>query len=124
MIKFLNRTKDDVLTLEADDTHIVKWHVEAAFAIHDDFKSHTGATMFLGAGTVMSASTKQKVNTKSSTEAESIGLNDYIAQNICTKIFMDAQGYDVKDTIIYQDNMSTIRLAEMGGQVLENGPDI
>ena len=114
MIKFLNGTKDDVLTLEADDTHIVKWHVDAAFAIHDDFRSHTGATMFLGAGAVMSASTKQKVNTKSSTEAELIGLDDYIAQIMWTKNFLDAQGYDVKDTIIYQDNMSTIRLAENG----------
>jgi hypothetical protein len=44
VIKFLNGTKNDVLTLEADDTHIVKWHVDAAFAVHDRFRSHTGAS--------------------------------------------------------------------------------
>ncbi|MCU0341022.1 MAG: Ty1/Copia family ribonuclease HI, partial [Spirosomaceae bacterium] len=114
LIKFLNGTKDDLLTLEADDTHIVKWHIDAAFAVHDDFRSHTGATLSLGSGAVMSASTKQKVNTRSSTEAELIGLDDYIAQVVWTKNFLEAQGYGVKDTVIYQDNMSTIKLAENG----------
>jgi hypothetical protein len=33
------------------------------FAIHKDMKSHTGATMTLGSGTICSISTKQKVNT-------------------------------------------------------------
>jgi hypothetical protein len=113
-IKFLNGTKDDVLTLEADDTHIVKWHVDAAFAVHDDFRSHTGATLTLGSGAILSASTKQKVKTRSSTEAELIGIDDYIEQVVWTKNFLEAQGYGVNDTVIYQDNMSTIKLAHNG----------
>jgi hypothetical protein len=114
LIKLLNGTKNDVLTLEADDTHIVKWHVDAAFAVHDDFRSHTGATLTLGSGAILSASTKQKVNTRSSTEAELNGIDDYIAQIVWTKNFLEAQGYGVNDTIIYQDNMSTIKLAHNG----------
>jgi hypothetical protein len=31
-----------------------------------------------------------------------------------TKHFLEAQGYDVKDTIVYQDNMSMLKLAENG----------
>jgi hypothetical protein len=77
MIRFLKCTKKDVLTLKADNSHVIKWHVDAAFAVHDDFKSHTGATMSLGSGAVTTGSTKQKVNTRSSTEAELIGLDDY-----------------------------------------------
>jgi hypothetical protein len=102
------------MTLKADDSHVVKWHVDAAFAVHDDFKSHTGATMTLGTGVVASGSTKQKVNTRSSTEAELIGLDDYIAKVMWTRFFLEAQGYEVRDNIIYQDNQSTIRLAESG----------
>jgi hypothetical protein len=100
--------KNDVLTLEADDTHIVKWDVDAAFAVHDDFRSHTGATLTLGSGAILSASTKQKVNTRSSTEAELNGIYDYIAQVVWTKNFLEAQGCGVNDTIIYQDNTPTI----------------
>jgi hypothetical protein len=62
LIKFWNGTRNDFLTLEADDTHIVKGHVDAAFAVHDDFRSHTGATLILGSGAILSASTKQKVS--------------------------------------------------------------
>jgi hypothetical protein len=114
MIQFLKGTEKEVLTLKADDSHVIKWHVDASFAVHEDFKSHTGATMTLGNGAVMTGSTKQKVNTRSSTEAELIGLDDYIAKVMWTRHFLDAQGYKVKDNIIYQDNKSTIQLAENG----------
>jgi hypothetical protein len=116
MIQFLKGTETDVLTLKADDSHVIKWHVDAAFAVHDDFKSHTGATMTLGKGAITTASTKQKVNSRSSTEAELIGLDDYIAKIMWTRHFLDSQGYDVTDNIIYQDNKSTIQLAENGSR--------
>ena len=48
----------------------------ATFAIHKDMKSHTGATMTLGSGTICSISMKQKVNTQSSTEAKLVGFDD------------------------------------------------
>jgi hypothetical protein len=59
--------------LEVDDLHIVKWWVDASLAVHPDMKSHTGAAMSMGKGSVYSSSTRQKLNTKSSTEAELVG---------------------------------------------------
>ena len=47
LLKFLNGTRDDVLTLSADDLGVIKWYVDAAFAVHPDFKSHTGKSAFL-----------------------------------------------------------------------------
>jgi hypothetical protein len=85
LIQFLKSTENDVTTLTADDSHVIKWYVDAAFAVHDDFKSHTGATMTLGDGVILGGSTKQKVNTRSSTEAELIGLDDYIAKVMWTR---------------------------------------
>ena len=55
-MKYLNGTRDLVLTLSADQLNILKWYVEAAFAVHADFKSHTGVTMTMGKGTMMSMS--------------------------------------------------------------------
>jgi hypothetical protein len=124
MIQFLKGTQNEALTLKADDSHVIKWTVDASFAVHEDFKSHTGATMTLGTGAVTTGPTKQKVNTRSSTEAELIGLDDYIAKVMRTRYFLDAQGYKVKDNIIYQDNKSTIQLAKMEDLVSGHDPDI
>jgi hypothetical protein len=50
VIKYLRGSIDKILTLEADATQIVKWWVDASFAVHHDMKSHTGGTMSLGKG--------------------------------------------------------------------------
>ena len=40
----------------------IKWYVDAVFAVHKDFKSHTGGATMLGSGSISSMSMKQKVN--------------------------------------------------------------
>jgi hypothetical protein len=59
MLKYLRGTPNLALTLEGDDTRIVKWWVDASFAVHKDMRSHTGGTLSLGKGSVYSASTRQ-----------------------------------------------------------------
>ena len=59
-------------------------------------------------------STKQKINTKSSTEAELVGCDDVIGQIIWTNYFLEWQGYECNNTILYQDNKSAILLAKNG----------
>ena len=89
LLKFLNGTRDDVLTLSADSLGTIKWYVDASFAVHPDFKSHTG-------GTVQSISRKQRLNTKSSTESELVGADDVSTMILWTKLFMEAQGYGMR----------------------------
>jgi len=48
MVQFLKQTKNDRLALRADGKRTLKWHVDAAFAVHPDYKSHTGAVMTMG----------------------------------------------------------------------------
>ena len=62
----------------------------------------------------MSKSSKQKLNTKSSTEAELVGASDYLPHAIWAKKFMEAQGYAMKESRFYQDNQSTIRFEKNG----------
>jgi hypothetical protein len=113
-MKYLRGTLHLPLILEADDMSIIKWSVDASFAVHPNMRSHTGGSMTLGKGTIYGTSTGQKINTKSSTEAELVGLNDVLPQVLWTRYFLEAQGYGVKESIVYQDNQSTILLAENG----------
>jgi hypothetical protein len=70
--------------------------------------------MTLGKGAVYSTSTKQKINTKSSTEAELVGVNDAMPLVMWTQNFLEGQGYDVQDNVVYQDNQSAILLENNG----------
>ena len=63
---------------------------------------------------MQSMSRKQKLNSRSSTEADLIGVDDAITQVLWTRLFMEAQGYPIKENIVYQDNKSSILLAKHG----------
>ena len=69
--------------------------------------------MSLGVGLVYSSSKKQKLNTKSSTEAELVGADDVLPQALWTRYFLEEQGYGVTTTL-YQDNQSAIKLESNG----------
>jgi hypothetical protein len=117
MMKYLNGTKKLRLILSAGNLHCIKWYVDARFAVHPVFKSHTGAAMHFedGAGAVQSISRKQKLNTRSSTESELVGADDISVMILWTKLFMEAQGYEIRKNILYQDNKSAI-LLEINGK--------
>jgi hypothetical protein len=63
-----------------------------------------------GTGAVISVSRKQKLNTRSSTEAELVGTDDMSVMILWTKLFMEAQCYEIEKNILYQDNKSAILL--------------
>jgi hypothetical protein len=77
-------------------------------------RSHTGVFITLGGGPISTGSKKQKLTTKSSTEAELVGLSDSISQGIWMRGFLEGQGYPVKPVKVFQDNLSTIALAKKG----------
>ena len=52
--------------------------------------------------------------TKSSTEAELGGVDDALILVLWCKLFIEAQGYEVKENIIYQDNKRVILLEKNG----------
>ena len=60
------------------------------------------------------SSTKQKLNTRSSTETEIVGADDFMPAICWTRYFMKAQGYDVQDNVLFQDNKSSILLEKNG----------
>ena len=70
--------------------------------------------MSLGAGVIAPGSHKQKLNTRSSTESELVAVDDYMASILWTNNFLRAQGVEVQNTILYQDNQSSILLDKNG----------
>ena len=94
-MKYLSGTRDLVLTLESDGTGTIQWWLDAAFAVHHDLKSHTGRMMTMGQGALYSASNKQKLNKKSSTESDLVGVDDLMPQILWIKSFLEAQGLKV-----------------------------
>ena len=84
-IRYLRGTKDLTLRLRADNLNIFKWWVDGAFTVHEGMKSHPGGGMSLRKGSAYSASRKQKINTKSSTEAELVAIDNMLPQALWTK---------------------------------------
>ena len=102
------------MRLGADSLFEMKTWVDTSYAVHPGMKSHTGGCISFGIGVLLAMSTKQKLNTKSSTEAEVVGASDYLPNCIWTRMFMEAQGYKMEESIYYQDNMSTMKLKNNG----------
>jgi len=114
VLKYLNATQHLGIVLEPTKGLHVLAYVDASFAVHEDFKSHTGGVITLGRGPIYVTSKKQKLNSKSSTESELIGISDVLPQVIWTRDFLLGQGYTIDAATLFQDNKSTIILANRG----------
>jgi hypothetical protein len=77
-------------------------------------RGHTGGGLTMGLGYPIVSSTKQKLNTRSSTESELVGVDDMMPSILWTRYFLKSQGYHVSDNIIFQDNKSTMLLERNG----------
>jgi histone deacetylase 1/2 len=114
VLKYLNATSKLGLTLRPDKELSINAYVDASYAVHDDMRSQTGMAISLGQGTTMSKSTTQKLNTKSSTEAELVALSDAAGHIIWTRDYLIGQGYNIGPVNVKQDNQSTMALVKRG----------
>ena len=96
--------------------NFLRTFVDAAHAVHMDMKSHTGGLVTMGTGVIHARSSKQKLNTKSSTESEFVSASDYITWPLWLKRVLQHQGYKLDFNIFYQDNESAIKLEKNGAQ--------
>ena len=68
----------------------------------------------MGQGALYSISNKQKMNTKSSTEAELVGVDDLMTQILWMQYLLEAKCLNVSDNVVYQNSQSTIKLENNG----------
>ena len=114
LARYVRGTKDLGIVLQADKHIAVYGYIDASYGIHADFKSHTGTVIGIGKGPVFAKSSAQKINTKSSCEAELVGLSDSTGYIIWVRNFLMEQGYEVAPATVYQDNTSAISLIKNG----------
>lgn len=114
VLKYLNSTVGLGIALHGDADTVLRCYVDASYGVHADAKSQTGMLVTLGGGPVMVKSTKQKIVTKSSTEAELVALSDSASVVIWARDFLVGIGEKVGPAVVYQDNQSTMALIEKG----------
>ena len=69
----------------------------------------------MGKGSIFTVSCKQKIKTRSSTEAELVAVNDCLRHLLWLRIFLLAQGIENAKAIdVLQDNQSALLLEQNG----------
>ena len=116
LIRYLRSTLDLGLVLRPGKMGIVvRLFVDASHGVHRDGKSHTGSCVVIGdVGAVHCRSAKQSIVSKSSMEAELVGLSDSANQGLHARNFLVRQGYRMAPVTVYQDNMSCMAIIARG----------
>ena len=78
LVGYLRKDNTRPLVLGADNDGLLIWYVDASFTVYPNMcgHRHSGGGLTHGRGFPILASTKQKLNTKSSTECELVGVDD------------------------------------------------
>ena len=113
-MQYLRDTTEMPLTICSDGTNIVKCSVNGSYTVHTEMHSQTDGTMLLGKGAMIITYIKQRMNTKRLIEWELFAADDQMPHILWMKYFLKWQGYNAKDTILYQDNNSAILLDKNG----------
>ena len=86
-------------------------YVDASYATQPDGRSRTGILIKIAGCAIGAWSVKQKIVTRSSTEAELVALTEALTNIIWLRRFYEHQGYrDLPPTKLWEDNTSCIKL--------------
>jgi hypothetical protein len=113
--RYLNKTKEFRLTYKPTSMELHYWS-DASYALHRDKRGHTGIMVTLGYNNapIYAKSGKQKLHTRSSTEAELVALDESVLHLLWLRQLLDFIGYPQQPAYVYQDNKSTIMVCETG----------
>ena len=79
-------------------------YIDKSHACHKNMRGQTGG---MGNGVLHAQSSKQSINSKSSTETELIGDSNYLPYTLWHIYFYESQGYKINYKFLLQDNKST-----------------
>ena len=118
ILSYLKSTIDMKLTHKCDNKgpkNLLFAFVDASYATHSDMKGHSGCLIFDECGNLLYASsTKQKLMSKSSTDAEIIAVHSSMNSiEELRDLFNELNG-EINPVCLYQDNLSAKFLMEHG----------
>jgi len=82
LMSFIKCTLNDKRIVGADCLRRMLTMVDSAHTVHKDMRGHSGGLITFGTGVVYTKSTKQKMNTRSSTETDHVGTSEHLLKNI------------------------------------------
>ncbi len=116
LLKYIRGTANRGIELSMEPEKLEAF-VDASHCVHnEDGKSQSGVIVTIGKGPIFVRSAKQRLVSKSSTEAELIAISDNLPQLLWIRSFMIEQRM-LSPSIpitIYEDNQSTIALIKRG----------
>ena len=124
VLSYLLFSRTNKMILRIGQHSILNAFVDASFGLYEDGKSVTGVAIMLGDATIYVKSGKQKIVTRSSTESELVGISDALSQVLWTREYLLAAGLQLGPAVVYQDNQSTIFLANKGRSTSERSRHI
>ena len=92
ILGYLQSTPTQQLILRIGDKPVLRAYVDSSFGTYADCKSVTGAVIMLGDAPVCFKSSKQKIVSRSSTEAELVGISDTLSQILWAREYSLSQG--------------------------------
>lgn len=114
VFSYLNATKKYRICFRSEFLKM-STYIDASFAVHEDMKSRSGVVIMIGGGVICAISKKQKLVTKSSTEAELVALSDGSTYLIWFRQLLEKQGYNLETSVIFQDNKSVMEMLKENG---------
>jgi len=111
---YLSTTVDEVMHLKLGGKVEPEVYVDASYGVHSDGSSRTGMVIMLAGVAIGCWSSKQKLVTKSSTEAEIVALSDGLTNALWMREMVMAQGYKLGPTKIFEDNQGVIKIIKAG----------
>jgi hypothetical protein len=116
VLGYLKMTVDRTLLLRTPKCNQIVAYIDAAYAAHEDTKSHSGILIYVGDTLAYVASKKQKCLSKSPMEAELIALMDNLGLVERFKEFLEfITQSKIPAPVVYQDCSAVVSLVTQGG---------
>jgi hypothetical protein len=110
ILRYLKQNSNLGITVKCEELQLY-CHCDASYGIHKEGRSHTGFVIYMGYTNsyVFAKSSKQKIGSTSSTDAEIIALVDSLKVLVWLKnVLTELDIVQVKSATVYQDNKSGI----------------
>jgi hypothetical protein len=119
ILSYILYSRDQKLLLRIGNDLKLVPYIDASFGVYEDGKSVTGVVIMIGNASIYAKSGKQKIVTRSSAERELVAISDALSQVLWTREYHISEGLQLGPTVVFQDNQSTIFLANKGRSTSE-----
>ena len=110
LIQYLQETAYMVLVLHKDESECIQSWIDVSFAIHPNMHGHTGAMMSMGSGLYLADHGSKDWSLKAQLKLRWLVSMTHYAKCCGLRNSLRSKGVHIKETMVYQDNTSSILL--------------